>query len=188
MPLPQVRWSASLALFLKNEKRYCYRSSGNWLYLGDKGCSIVKKEVFGRVGAVVHGHDHIELPVLVYIRKGYGSRDQVCALICKVGHDIQAWLVRRAWIGGNFNNLDGSVIVQSNKMLHSSMSDIGVCLECSRVSVGSIIAPFLKGWRNERIGSEEYNQYHQADTDVEQRVFSLTRYFLCSSLSSAVTV
>jgi len=31
MPLPQVRWYASLALFLKNEKRYCYRSSGNWL-------------------------------------------------------------------------------------------------------------------------------------------------------------
>src|SRR6266567_1471857 len=174
MPLPQVRWSASLALFLKNEKRYCYRSSGNWLYLGDKGCSIVKKEVFGRVGAVVHGHDHIELPVLVYIRKGYGSRDQVCALICKVGHDIQAWLVRRAWIGGNFNNLNGSAIVQRDKMLHSSMPHVGIGLECARIAVHAIIVPFLKCWRNERIGGEEDNHDHQADTDVEQWVFPLS--------------
>src|SRR5260221_1112400 len=32
MALPQVRLSASLALFLRVEKRYCYRSSGKTPY------------------------------------------------------------------------------------------------------------------------------------------------------------
>ncbi len=54
------------------------------------------------------------------------------------------------------------------------MSDIGIGLECARIPVGSIIIPFLNGWRNEGIRREENNQYHQADTDVKQWMFPLS--------------
>src|SRR2546429_632398 len=69
-------------------------------------------------------------------------------------------------------------------MLHSCVSYIGIGLRGARISERSIIAPFLQRWRNERIGGEEDNQDHEANTDVEQGVFSWALEFLFSSLLS----
>ncbi len=77
------------------------------------------------------------------------------------------------------------MLVESNKMTHAAMPDIGIGLECARVTVGSIIAPFLYGWRNERIDRKEGNQYYQAGTDIEQWVFSWAGQLLSPSLSPA---
>src|SRR6266487_578568 len=113
-------------------------------------------------------------PVAVHVRKRQRSRYEVCSLATQTDNDIQAWLVRLAWVAWNFDHFNRAVVVQREKMLLSPMSNIGVCLECSRIAVYAIIVPFLKCWRNERIRGEKDNHDHQADTDVEHGVFHLS--------------
>src|SRR5215467_671084 len=70
-------------------------------------------------------------------------------------------------------------------MLHSSVAYIGIGLIGAGISVNAIIVPFLECWWYERVGCEEYNHYDQADTNVEQRMSSMSRELLCLSLSPA---